>query len=87
MAIADIRAKMRQSQNSIGAWNIKRMPGGLIDTEFIVQSLLLRDPQTYDTEAPGIAAAISRLKARSHLSPAQAEALEVFYWVYVQTNS
>lgn len=75
VAIADIRAKMRQSQNSIGAWNIKRMPGGLIDTEFIVQSLLLRDPQTYDTEAPGIAAAISRLKARSHLSPAQAEAL------------
>jgi glutamate-ammonia-ligase adenylyltransferase len=75
VAIANMRTKMRQAQESSGAWNIKRMPGGLIDIEFLVLSLLLRYPAACSAENPGIGAAINRLAAHGTLSPVNAQTL------------
>ena len=79
VAVADMRKKMRQSQNSTGAWNIKRMPGGLVDVEFIVQYLLLRAPQLCNASQPGIAAAIARLTTADDLTADQATTLAVAF--------
>jgi [glutamine synthetase] adenylyltransferase / [glutamine synthetase]-adenylyl-L-tyrosine phosphorylase len=75
VAIANMRGKMRQSQDSTGVWNIKRVQGGLIDVEFIVQYLLLRDPGICDAADPGISAAIDRLCAAKALTVDQANTL------------
>lgn len=75
VAVAEMRKKMRQAQDSGGVWNIKRMPGGLIDVEFIVQYLLLRHPDLRSADDPGIAAAISRLADHGALSAADARTL------------
>ena len=75
VAIAEMRKKMRLAQESTGAWNIKRMPGGLIDVEFIVLWLLLRRPAVCSTDNPGIGAAIERLAAYKILDATHAKAL------------
>jgi len=75
VAVADMRAKMRAAQDSKGAWNIKRMPGGLVDVEFIVQFLLLISPKLCKADEPGIAAAIARLAAAKQLGKADAQTL------------
>ncbi|MBL8644132.1 MAG: bifunctional [glutamine synthetase] adenylyltransferase/[glutamine synthetase]-adenylyl-L-tyrosine phosphorylase [Rhodospirillaceae bacterium] len=75
VAVAEMRKKMRGSQDSSGVWNIKRMPGGMIDVEFIVQYLLLRDPKLCSAEDPGISAAIARLAAAGRLARDEARDL------------
>jgi glutamate-ammonia-ligase adenylyltransferase len=75
VAVAEMRKRMRASQESTGVWNIKRMPGGMVDVEFIVQYLLLRDPNLRSAEDPGIASAIARLAAAGHLERTEAKEL------------
>jgi glutamate-ammonia-ligase adenylyltransferase len=75
VAVADMRARMRQAQDSRGAWNIKRMAGGLIDAEFVVQYLLLAHPETRAADAPELAGALERLRAAGHIAAAEAETL------------
>jgi glutamate-ammonia-ligase adenylyltransferase len=75
VAVAEMRKKMRASQESGGTWNIKRMPGGMVDVEFIVQYLLLRDPDLRSADDPSISAAIARLAAAGHLNRDQAKDL------------
>jgi glutamate-ammonia-ligase adenylyltransferase len=75
VAVADMRAKMRAAQDSHGTWNIKRMPGGLVDVEFIVQYLLLASPKLCKADEPGIAAAIERLTTAKQLGKADAQTL------------
>jgi glutamate-ammonia-ligase adenylyltransferase len=43
-AVADMRARMRREQKDGGLWDLKRTPGGLIDAEFVLQYLLLKQP-------------------------------------------
>jgi len=50
-AIGDMRSRMRREQKDKGSWDLKRMPGGLIDAEFILQYLLLRHPSLHPASA------------------------------------
>ena len=75
VAVAEMRKKMRLSQDSSGAWNIKRMPGGMVDVEFIVQYLLLRDPNLRSADDPSISAAIARLAAAGAPYPRSSQRL------------
>ncbi len=38
---ADMRARLEQEKGSTDIWNLKRVPGGLVDLEFIAQTLRL----------------------------------------------
>jgi glutamate-ammonia-ligase adenylyltransferase len=74
-AVADMRARMRREQKDGGLWDLKRHPGGLIDAEFILQYLLLRNPgvRPADLRPPALIAA---LKTTGALSAEDALTLE-----------
>lgn len=40
-SIAEMRARIREQNQSEATWDIKHMPGGLLDTEFIIQYYVL----------------------------------------------
>jgi glutamate-ammonia-ligase adenylyltransferase len=42
MDVADMRARIARERRDQGEWDIKYLPGGLVDIEFLVQFLLLR---------------------------------------------
>ena len=48
--VADMRARIEQEKHSTDPWNLKRVPGGLIDLEFIAQTLRL----LHDADEPAI---------------------------------
>ncbi|MDX2142874.1 MAG: bifunctional [glutamine synthetase] adenylyltransferase/[glutamine synthetase]-adenylyl-L-tyrosine phosphorylase [Rhodospirillaceae bacterium] len=87
VAVADMRARMRQAQGSTGPWNIKRMAGGLIDVEFIVQYLLLAHPGLRAADAPELTAAIARLAGAGHLAAAEAETLRQALGLWTRLQS
>jgi glutamate-ammonia-ligase adenylyltransferase len=78
-ALADataMRARMLRDLPPEGPWDVKAMPGGLIEVEFIAQALQLR----HAAEQPGILApttrvALARLGGAGLLPAAEAEAL------------
>ena len=72
-AVADMRALMRKEQGDKGLWDIKRQPGGLIDAEFILQYLALKQGVVTDDTHPD--ALIARLTAAGVLLPADGETL------------
>ncbi|MBX7198105.1 MAG: bifunctional [glutamine synthetase] adenylyltransferase/[glutamine synthetase]-adenylyl-L-tyrosine phosphorylase [Rhodospirillaceae bacterium] len=72
-AVADMRALMRKEQGDKGLWDLKRQPGGLIDAEFILQYLAVRQAlAATDTRPPGL---IAGLVASGALAAADGDAL------------
>ena len=75
--IREMRAMVEEAKGGEGAWDLKQAPGGLVDIEFIAQSLLLVHAHRYpvlistETEAVLVAAAA----AAGLLSPADADIL------------
>jgi glutamate-ammonia-ligase adenylyltransferase len=69
---ADMRARLEQEKGSTDLWNLKRAPGGLVDLEFIAQTLRLnndwREPaiRLRNTEAILITAATHGLISAAH---------------------
>ncbi|MFO1122533.1 MAG: bifunctional [glutamine synthetase] adenylyltransferase/[glutamine synthetase]-adenylyl-L-tyrosine phosphorylase [Hyphomicrobiales bacterium] len=74
--VLDMRRLMLREQGVTGVWDIKRMRGGLVEIEFIAQTLQLihahRLPQVLDTNTR---AALGRLLAAGVLAPADGEVL------------
>ena len=69
---ADMRARLEQEKGSTDPWNLKRAPGGLVDLEFIAQTLRLvndwREPaiRLRNTEAVLLSAATHDLLSPTH---------------------
>ena len=69
---ADMRARLEQEKGSTDPWNLKRAPGGLVDLEFIAQTLRLvndwREPaiRLRNTEAVLLSAATHDLLTPAH---------------------
>lgn len=69
---ADMRARLEQEKGSTDLWNLKRVPGGLVDLEFIAQTLRLindwREPaiRLRNTEAALLSAATHGLLSIAH---------------------
>jgi glutamate-ammonia-ligase adenylyltransferase len=69
---ADMRARLEQEKGSTDPWNLKRAPGGLVDLEFIAQTLRLvndwREPaiRLRNTEAVLLSAATHDLLSPAH---------------------
>lgn len=69
---ADMRARLEQEKGSTDIWNLKRVPGGLVDLEFIAQTLRLvndwREPaiRLRNTEAILLSAATHGLLSPAH---------------------
>ena len=69
---ADMRARLEQEKGSADPWNLKRAPGGLVDLEFIAQTLRLvndwREPaiRLRNTEAVLLSAATHGLLSPAH---------------------
>ncbi|MCM5558592.1 bifunctional [glutamine synthetase] adenylyltransferase/[glutamine synthetase]-adenylyl-L-tyrosine phosphorylase [Pleomorphomonas sp. JP5] len=69
---ADMRARLEQEKGSSDPWNLKRAPGGLVDLEFIAQTLRLvndwREPaiRLRNTEAVLLSAATHGLLSSAH---------------------
>jgi glutamate-ammonia-ligase adenylyltransferase len=71
-----MRAMIEEAKGGEGAWDIKVAPGGLVDIEFIAQSLLLLNarerPQVVSTETEAVLAVAAR---EDLLPPADADIL------------
>lgn len=69
---ADMRARLEQEKGSTDLWNLKRVPGGLVDLEFIAQTLRLindwQQPAIHlrNTEAILLSAATHGLLSTAH---------------------
>lgn len=69
---ADMRARLEQEKGTTDPWNLKRVPGGLVDLEFIAQTLRLindwREPaiRLRNTEAVLLSAATHNLLTPAH---------------------
>ena len=69
---SDMRARLEQEKGSSDPWNLKRAPGGLVDLEFIAQTLRLvndwREPaiRLRNTEAILLSAATHGLLSPAH---------------------
>jgi glutamate-ammonia-ligase adenylyltransferase len=67
--VVDMRRRIAEQHPARNRWNLKYAEGGLVDIEFAVQYLLLReahrDPDLLTTET---AAAIDRLAAKGHMT-------------------
>ena len=74
--IREMRGMVEEAKGGKGAWDLKQAPGGLVDIEFIAQSLLLvnahRAPQLISTETGAVLTAAA---AAGLLSPADADVL------------
>ncbi|MEN0109429.1 MAG: bifunctional [glutamate--ammonia ligase]-adenylyl-L-tyrosine phosphorylase/[glutamate--ammonia-ligase] adenylyltransferase, partial [Planctomycetota bacterium] len=67
---AEVRAMRDRLERSAGRRNLKRGPGGTIDTEFLVQTLQLRHGGADESiRLPGTLAALGALEAAGHLPP------------------
>jgi glutamate-ammonia-ligase adenylyltransferase len=74
--VAEMRERIAKDRPLTGNWDIKNMPGGLIDIEFIAQYLQLRHAH----DCPGVLAtnttdALTRLRDEGYLEPGTAETL------------
>lgn len=78
-ALADaaaMRARMLRELPAEGPWDLKAMPGGLVEVEFIAQALQLRHaPQHPEILAPTTRIALARLGEAGILPPEEAAAL------------
>lgn len=69
---SDMRARLEQEKGSSDPWNLKRAPGGLVDLEFVAQTLRLindwREPaiRLRNTEAVLLSAATHGLLSPAH---------------------
>src|SRR5688500_18159353 len=71
-----MRARMARSRPGKGAWDIKDMPGGLVDVGFIAQYLVLHEAANRPEAAQGdTAVALHALARTSALEPAIADDL------------
>ena len=74
--VVDMRRRIAEQHPPRNRWNLKYSDGGLVDIEFAVQYLLLReahrDPELLTTET---APAIDRLAAKGHMTADAAEDL------------
>ena len=68
----DMRAKLEGQFPGRNRWDLKFTPGGLIDIEFIAQTMQLLHPKAHDTNT---LAALEKLKAAGVLNPADAAEL------------
>ncbi len=66
---AAMRTRMLRDLPAHGPWDVKLLPGGQVEVEFIVQTALLLTPAA--RPAPTIHVAIDRLAAAGALDPAQ----------------
>ncbi len=67
--VVEMRELIAESKGTTDPWDIKQIPGGLVDVEFVAQYLMLRhgsgDPALFSTNT---AEALDRLVAAGHLS-------------------
>ena len=74
--ILDIRNRMQDKYVYQGAWDIKHMPGGLMDTEFVIQFLVLQNYRSLEnSELTDTHQAISVLQKHDFLESEAAETL------------
>ena len=72
-----MRKLMLQEQGAAGLWDIKRVRGGLVELEFIAQTLqLLHAPAKPDVLDTNTLTALAKLAAAGLIRPTQAEALK-----------
>ncbi len=75
--VLEMRKLMLKEQGAAGLWDIKRVRGGLVELEFIVQTLLLLHaparPEVLDTNTLN---ALTKLATAGLIEPGQAEALK-----------
>lgn len=75
-AVADMRQRLAREFATDNPWNVKHVRGGMIDMEFIVQYLLLREGSSHrDIFTPRLDDCISRLAAIGALREEEAERL------------
>ncbi len=73
---AAMRARMLRDLPAEGPWDIKLMPGGLVEVEFIAQALqVAHAPRVAGVLAPSTRTALAGLARAGLLDPAEAEAL------------
>ncbi|MEQ8510734.1 MAG: bifunctional [glutamine synthetase] adenylyltransferase/[glutamine synthetase]-adenylyl-L-tyrosine phosphorylase [Rhodospirillaceae bacterium] len=74
--ILNIRNRLQEKYTYQGAWDIKHMPGGLMDTEFIIQFSVLENYEALaDSELTGTLQAISALEKHGFLDNKAAKTL------------
>jgi glutamate-ammonia-ligase adenylyltransferase len=72
----DMRARMAETFPGHNVWDLKYAPGGLVDIEFITQTLqLVHGPSRPDVLDTNIIAALEKLRAADILIPADADVL------------
>jgi len=72
--VASMRARMRKEQKPGGEWDVKKVQGGLIDCDFVVQFLLLKYPQT-QSQISDLSGLLDKLVALHGLKKDQAKVL------------
>lgn len=76
----DMRARMERERPGTGLWDLKLAPGGLVDIEFIAQTLVLTKAPS--AARPGTHAALSALVEAGVLSEVDAEMLGAALTLY-----
>jgi len=71
----DMRARLLRDLPPRGVWDAKLRPGGLMETEFIAQALMLLHPARRGTGAQSTSAAFAGLASAGVLAPSEAEML------------
>jgi glutamate-ammonia-ligase adenylyltransferase len=72
----DMRLRMAETFPGRNVWDLKHAPGGLVDIEFIVQTLeLVHGPEQPEVLDTNTIAALAKLRAANFLSPADARVL------------
>jgi glutamate-ammonia-ligase adenylyltransferase len=72
----DMRLRMAETFPGRNVWDLKHAPGGLVDIEFVVQTLeLVHGPERPDVLDTNTIAALDKLRAANFLSPADAGVL------------
>ncbi|MBI1187925.1 MAG: bifunctional [glutamine synthetase] adenylyltransferase/[glutamine synthetase]-adenylyl-L-tyrosine phosphorylase [Alphaproteobacteria bacterium] len=85
--VADMRARMERERPARSVWDLKLVPGGLVDVEFIAQAgQLLAAPGAPDVLHANTGEALSRLRAAGALAPADSDLLIEAWRFYSQLN-
>jgi glutamate-ammonia-ligase adenylyltransferase len=83
--VADMRALMQRERPGRRVWDLKLVPGGFVDIEFIAQALQIIAARP-DVLSPNTGAALSKLEHAKVLKPDVAERLIAAWRLYSELN-
>ncbi len=82
LRVYDMRLKLRKEFGTENPWNVKHIPGGLIDIEFLAQYLFLREGESRpDIFTPDLIEGLNRLREYGALRATEADLLTSAYIV------